>query len=220
MDSLSTEPVASLIDRLFSEAEVNMEPVRAEFAALTPVERAILLGSRTGYREFYMRMSEAALPVSRDEGKLLYLLSRSHCVRSIVEFGMSFGISTIFLAAALRDNGGGRLITTEFEASKLIRGRANIEAAGFLDLVEIRAGDALDTLSHDLPSAIDLIVLDGAKALYGDVLDLLEDHLSSGGLIFADNADMCPAYLDRVRAAAGPYLSLPFGDAELSWRRT
>jgi predicted O-methyltransferase YrrM len=83
----------------------------------------------------------------------------------MVEFGTSFGISTLHLAAALRDNGGGRLITSEFEPSKVARARRNLEAGGVADLVEIREGDALQTLAADLPETIDLVLLDGAKAL-------------------------------------------------------
>jgi predicted O-methyltransferase YrrM len=147
------------------------------------------------------------------------MLARSSRARTIVEFGTSFGISTLHLAAALRDNGGGRLITSEFEPSKLVRARANLTAAGLIDLVEIREGDALETLSTDLPETIDLLFLDGAKALYRDILELVEDRLRPGALIVADNADLCPEYLARVRSPAAGYLSTPFEeDIELSMR--
>lgn len=138
----------------------------------------------------------------------------------IVEFGTSFGISTLHLAAALRDNGGGRLITTEFEPSKVARARGNLTAGGLIDLVEIRQGDALKTLSVELPpDTIDLLLLDGAKALYPEILSLVESRLKAGALIVADNADMSPDYLKRVRSAANGYLSVPFADdVELSMR--
>ena len=85
--------------------------------------------------------------------------------------------------------------------------------------MELREGDALQTLSHGLPETIDLVLLDGAKSLYPDVLALLEPRLRSGALILADNADRSPEYLARVRAVGGPYMSLPFGsDVELSMR--
>ena len=100
------------------------------------------------------------LAVSRETGTLLYMLARSCGARTIVEFGTSFGISTLHLAAALRDNGGGRLITSEFEPSKVARARDNLTAGGLIDLVEIREGDALQTLSVDLPETIDLLLLD------------------------------------------------------------
>src|SRR5258705_11397147 len=120
---------------------------------------------------------EAHLPASRDTAALLYMLPRSTGARTIVEFGTSFGISTLHLAAAVRDNGGGRLITSEFEPSKVARARKNLTDGGLIDLVEIREGDALKTLSVDLPETIDLVLLDGAKALYPDVLSLVESRL-------------------------------------------
>jgi predicted O-methyltransferase YrrM len=136
-----------------------------------------------------------------------------------VEFGTSFGISTLHLAAALRDNGGGRLITSEFETSKVARARENLAAGGLIDLVDIREGDALHTLSVDLPESIDLLLLDGAKALYPEILRLVESHLRPGALIIADDADRSPDYLARVRSPSEGYISTPFAeDVELSMR--
>jgi predicted O-methyltransferase YrrM len=175
--------------------------------------------SRTDYLDFYGRMKDIPLAVSRETGALLYMLARGCRARSIVEFGTSFGISTLHLAAALRDNGGGRVITTEFEPSKVTRARNNLTAGGVMDLVEIRTGDALETLSVDLPETIDLVLLDGAKALYPDILSLVESNLRPGAFVVADNADFCPEYLERVRSPAGGYISTPFGgDVELSMR--
>jgi len=152
------------------------------------------------------------LAVSRETATLLYMLGRSLGARSIVEFGTSFGISTLHLAAALKDNGGGRVIGTEFEPSKVTRARENVAAGGLSDFVEIRAGDALESLSRDLPETIDLVLLDGAKTLYARVLALLAPRLRSGAMIVADNANMCPEYVATVRAPNSGYLSVPIGD--------
>ncbi|MBW8779180.1 MAG: class I SAM-dependent methyltransferase, partial [Burkholderiales bacterium] len=85
--------------------------------------------------------------------------------------------------------------------------------------LRVREGDALQTLARDLPGAIDLVLLDGAKALYPEILALLEPRLRPGALVIADNADHSPDYLARVRAADGGYLSTPFGDdVEVSMR--
>jgi predicted O-methyltransferase YrrM len=174
---------------------------------------------QSDYRALYTQMKDFHLPVSPETGRLLYMLVRTARLRSIIEFGTSFGISTLHLAAALRDNGGGRLITTEFESSKVAHARHNISTAGLSDLVEIREGDALQTLARDLPESIDLVLLDGAKSLYPRVLALLEARLHTGSLILADNADWCPDYLAYVRSAANGYLSVPFADdVELSMR--
>lgn len=215
MNTLTTTPLASLLNRLFDEA-ADTSPVLREFSS---EERDRLMRSKTEYIELYGRLKDVWLPVSRETGRLLYMLARSTGARNIVEFGTSFGISTLHLAAALRDNGGGRLITSEFEPSKVARAREHLTEGGVIDLVEIRQGDALQTLRVDLPDTIDLLLLDGAKALYPEVLALVENRLRPGALIVADNADYAPEYLQRVRSPASGYLSVPFGeDVELSMR--
>lgn len=218
MTTLTAAPLALLLARLFDDADA-LSPADDPSLADLIGDHARLMRSKTEYRAFYGRMKDQPLAVSRETGALLYMLARSTRATSIIEFGTSFGISTLHLAAALRDNGGGRLITTEFEPSKLARARANLAEGGLVDLVEFREGDALQTLRTDLPERIDLVLLDGAKALYADVLALLESHLAPGALIVADNADYAPDYLARVRSAACGYVSVPFAsDVELSMR--
>ena len=219
MTTLTTTPVAPLLDRLF-EAAATASPVTSPaMADLSPAERSRLMRSKTDYRDFYGRLKDFPLAISRETGVLLYMLARGSGARTIVEFGTSFGISTLHLAAALRDNGGGRLITSEFEPSKIARARDNLTAGGLIDLVEIREGDALQTLSADLPETVDLLLLDGAKALYPGILSLVESRLRPGAFIVADNADYCPDYLARVRSPANGYMSTPFAeDVELSMR--
>jgi predicted O-methyltransferase YrrM len=217
MTTLTTAPVAPLLHNLFEEADA-MSPLNVPaLAALSRDEHERLMRSKTEYLDLYEQLKDVPLPVSRETGKLLYMLARSSKAQTVVEFGTSFGLSTLHLAAALRDNGGGQLITTEFEPSKVVRARENLKAGGLLDLVEIREGDALQTLASDLPEQIDLLLLDGAKALYPEILDLVESRLKPGALIVADNADYAPDYMARVRAPAGGYLSIPFAeDVELS----
>jgi predicted O-methyltransferase YrrM len=219
MITISGAPVAPLLDRLFGEAEAASPLASPAFAALSAEERVRLMRSKQNYRALYSDLKNFALPVSRETGQLLYLMARAIRARSIVEFGTSFGLSTLHLAAALRDNGGGRLITSEFEPSKVAVARANIAAAGLSDVVELREGDALETFKHDLPETIDLLLLDGAKSLYGDVLELVEDRLRPGAVIVADNADYCPDYLERVSAVDNGYYTMSFtDDVELSIR--
>src|ERR1700722_642474 len=219
MTTLTTTPLAPLLDRLFEEADASEAELETAAAALSDEEPARLMRSKTEYRDFYGRLKNMPLAVSRETGALLYMLARSSRARTIVEFGTSFGISTLHLAAALRDNGGGRLITSEFEPSKAARARHNLTAGGLIDLVEIREGDALQTLSVDLPDTIDLLLLDGAKSLYPEILSLVESRLRPGAVIVADNADHSPDYLAHVRSPAKGYMSTPFAeDVELSMR--
>ncbi|NWD45353.1 O-methyltransferase [Pseudomonas yamanorum] len=216
MNTLTSAPMAALIERLYTQADTVTSPVLNN---VTPEERDRLMRSKTDYLELYGMLKDLWLPVSRDTGTLLYMLARSTKARAIVEFGTSFGLSTLHLAAALRDNGGGALISSEFEPSKIALARQHLEQGGVSDLVEIRQGDALVTLATGLPDSVDLLLLDGAKALYGDVLNLVESRLKPGALIIADNTNYCPDYLARVRSPANGYLSVPIGDdVELSAR--
>ncbi|PIF77164.1 putative O-methyltransferase YrrM [Variovorax sp. 54] len=213
---MTTAPLAPLLDRLFQEASAATSPA---VASISPEERQRLMHSKTEYIDLYSRLKDLWLPVSRNTGVLLYQLARSTNARHIIEFGTSFGLSTLYMAAALRDNGGGRLISSEFEPSKIAKAREHLAQGGVADLVEIREGDALQTLAVDLPTSIDLLLLDGAKALYPDVLALVESRLRPGALIVADNADHSPEYLARVRSPDSGYLSVPFADdVELSMR--
>ncbi|HEY0288503.1 MAG TPA: class I SAM-dependent methyltransferase [Pseudomonas sp.] len=216
MNTLTALPMAPLIERLYAHASAATSPV---FNTISDDERERLMRSKTDYLEFYGLLKDLWLPVSRDTGKLLYMLARSTKARAIIEFGTSFGLSTLHLAAALRDNGGGVLISSEFESSKIALAREHLIEGGVSDLVDIREGDALVTLATDLPDAVDLLLLDGAKALYGDVLSLVEDHFKPGALVVADNTDYCPDYLAYVRSPENGYLSVPLGDdVELSMR--
>lgn len=212
MTSYASAPVAPLLDRLFAEADAASPLTSPAFASLSNEERVRLMRSKAEYRALYAQLKDFALPVSRETGKLLYMLAVARGALSIVEFGTSFGLSTIHLAAALKDNGGGRLITSEFEPTKIARARANVAAAGLSDFVEFREGDALQTLADGLPGQIDLLLLDGAKALYLDILKLVEGRLRPGAVIVADNADHCPEYLDYIETNGSRYVSMPFTD--------
>jgi len=213
MNSLLTPPIATLITRLFAEAEAADAPLRERIAQSSPEARAELLNrAKTDYRGFYGMTKEMFLPVSVETGRLLYLLVRSTNARAVVEFGTSFGLSTLHLAAAVKDNGGGRVIGSEFEAAKVARARENVALAGLSEFVEIREGDATETLARDLPASVDFLLLDGAKVLYPSILALLEPRLHPGSLIVADNADQNPEFLAKIRDANHGYLSLPFAD--------
>jgi predicted O-methyltransferase YrrM len=219
MTTLTTPPLANLLPQLLRDAAHSSSVLDQLSTNMSAADRTRLMTSKTDYREMYARMKDFHLAVSPETGTLLYMLARASKACSIVEFGTSFGISTLHLAAALRDNGGGRIISTEFEPAKIAQAQANLAAAGLSDLVEIRAGDALQTLASELPEHIDLVLLDGAKPLYPQILTLLESRLRPGAMIVADNADWCPEYLARVRTVSNGYLSVPFAaDVELSFK--
>ena len=215
MNSLITGRVAETLDRLHQDAEAADREVMAEVMAQIEasgeaIEQAAarwVAEERKSYRTTYRGHADHFLAVTPAYGRFLYAVARMRRATRIVEFGTSMGVSTIYLAAALRDNGGGRLIGSELEPAKVARARANIEAAGLADLVEIREGDALETL-QDTGGDIDLALIDGAWSLYLPVLKLLEPRLTPGAAILGENA-FDPDYLDYVRDPANGYLSQP-----------
>lgn len=207
MITLTTPRLSSVLDSLSTAAAMapGSSPLLSQFSV---AEQERLMRSKTDYLGFYRTLKDQPLAISREAASLLYVLARSCNAQIIVEFGTSFGMSALHLAAAIRDNGGGVLITTECEPSKVAQAQANLEAAGLDDLVEIWEGDALHTLAGHLPSKIDLLLLDGAKGLYLDILKLVEGHLQPGSLVIADDTEYSPAYLAHVRTPANGYLSV------------
>lgn len=217
MTTITTSKFSKLAEQLFADSDRTRAVMMQKFESMSEAQKEAYFGPKAQYLEFYSEAKDIHLAVSRETANLLYMLARSAHATSIVEFGTSFGISTLFLAAAVKDNGGGKIITSEFEPTKVAGAKANFDAAGLADLIDLRVGDALETLATSLPDKIDLVLLDGAKQLYPRVLALLENRIRLGGLIVADNADMCPEYLTFIRNRANGYLSVPFGDdVELS----
>jgi predicted O-methyltransferase YrrM len=193
--SLRSGPVRNVLDRLHAEARGD----RWRFARLLP---RVIAGRLTGRALFDVLtpavMKDVYIPVSREQGELLYLTARAIGARRIVEYGTSFGISTLYLAAALRDNGGGRVIGTEIEPSKHARALSHLREAGLSDHAEVRLGDARETL-REVEGPVDLVLLDGWKDLYLPILKLLTPRLRPGAVVLADN-------IFTFRKALRPYV--------------
>ena len=207
--TLDDPRVRRVLDGMHSEADRNDPPLLAQAKGKSTADRVAAL-------------SEAFIPVSPDAGRFLYALVRGSMPGTVIEFGTSFGISTIYMAAAIRDRGAGIVITTELFAKKADRAREYIREAGLLDLVDLRVGDSRETLKG-LEHDVSVVFLDGAKELYLPILQLLEPALQPGALVVADDLDLFPAalapYMEYVRDPANGYVSVkvPIGDAmELS----
>lgn len=221
MNSLKTGRVAQTLERLFKEAEQADGDLMAQAAGLTESGQSLgdviadmLVEERRDIRAYYRGYADNFLNVQEEYGRFLYQCARARGARRVVEFGTSMGVSTIYLAAAMRDMGGGRVIGTELEESKAVKARANLEAAGLADLVEIRVGDARETLAN-LDADVDMVLLDGAFSLYLPVLKLLEPWMTTGTPVLAENAfDFDNDYLAYVRDPANGYLSQPLPISE------
>lgn len=200
--TLQDPRVASTLDRMYAESKNQMSLLR---------ERRGTFDQPMSAQERADAMSEFYIPVTPEAGRLLYSLVRATRPATVVEFGMSFGISAVHLGAAVRDNGSGRVVTTELSAAKIAAAKKTFVETGLDDVITILEGDALSTL-ESVDGAVDFLLLDGWKDLYLPVIELLEPRLSTGALVIADNAssaDMAP-YLNRVRDQANGYVSFNF----------
>lgn len=219
MSTLSNVPVAPVLTRLFADAQ------RVDAEVMQRVQtRLQQQGGPTNDRLLADLLEDAYIPVGPDVGRFLYQLVRLQRPRLVVEFGTSLGISAIHIAAALRDNGVGRLVTTELSTTKAKRACEHLRDAGLRDLVDLRQGDAFQTLANDA-EPIDMLLLDGWKELYLPLLKQLEPRLRSGAVIVADDLKLLPEllapYVAYVRDKTNGYLSveLPMDDGiELSLR--
>ncbi|MCM1974643.1 MULTISPECIES: class I SAM-dependent methyltransferase [Streptomyces] len=191
-------------------------------AAARDDETADLTGLRDLVDEAKVTAQELAdaaqdiyMPVSREGAELLYSLVRATKPGTVVEFGTSYGISTLHLAAAVRDNDSGRVVTTEMNRAKAAAARRTFAATGLDDLITLWEGDALQTLAA-LDEPVGFLFLDGWKDLCLPVLRLLEPHLAPGTLVVADDIelpDLAP-YLEYVRNPGNGYLSVSFPVAD------
>ncbi len=128
-----------------------------------------------------------AIAVSPAQGKLLHLLARMMNARRILEFGTLGGYSTIWLARALPPDG--RLITLESVRKHAEVARANIARAGLADLVDVRIGEALDTVPvlAEAGELFDLVFIDADKLHNADYFTWSVRLTRPGGVIIVDN---------------------------------
>jgi predicted O-methyltransferase YrrM len=202
--TLQDPTVAAALDRMYTASN-------AQFAELSERGDDLARLAKTSAQERADALSDFYLPVTPEAGRLLYALVRATRPATIVEFGMSLGISALHLAAAVRDNGSGRVVTTELSAAKVAAAKKTFAETGLDDVITVRQGDALRTLAG-LDGAVEFVLLDGWKELYLPVIELLEPRLPAGALIVADNTSMddTKPYLDHVRDPANGYVSVNF----------
>src|SRR5690242_14525190 len=111
--SLRSEPVRRVLDELRGRSEAEDPPAVARVRA-----RERELGRRVYGLERAAVYGPAPLAIAPEVGELLYVLAMARRPATIVEFGASLGFSTIHLAAAARDLGAARVISTEFDSEK------------------------------------------------------------------------------------------------------
>jgi predicted O-methyltransferase YrrM len=144
------------------------------------------------------------------QGDLIYLLCRGMGAKRVVDFATSVGMSALYFAAAVRDNEGGTVIGSELVPQKAAVARHNLAKAGLAEYVDIREGDARQTLM-DLGGPVDFILIDGwpntqGASLAREVIQIVAPQVRKGGYVLNDNAE--PDFLDYIRDPANGFLSV------------
>ncbi|MEH1840869.1 MAG: class I SAM-dependent methyltransferase [Nostoc sp.] len=182
--ALNDAKVKTVLNRLHAEANKQFPGLILHYLPKLP---GLFLGKGIKWdrtkTEYY---NDKYIPIEPDQGEFLYLIARAINAKTIVEFGTSFGISTIYLATAVKDNGGGIVLGTEIVHEKVVQARKNIAEAGLETYVNIQEGDALKTLKT-FNQTVDLVLIDGWTHLALDVLKILDPLIRPGGIVVSDN---------------------------------
>jgi predicted O-methyltransferase YrrM len=134
----------------------------------------------------HAHFADKLVALDPDKSEFCYSLCRAIGARRIVEAGTSFGVSTIYLAAAVRDNGGGTVYGSEHEPEKVKAARANFAKAGLARFIDLRSGDLVDACKT-IEGPIDFVLFDVWIQVVRPALDLLLPHLRPGAIVCADN---------------------------------
>ncbi len=143
--------------------------------------------------------ADKLVALDADKAALCHQLCVALGARTVVEVGTSHGVSTLYLADALRANGGGTVIATEYEAAKAAAARENFQRAGLASLIELREGDLRDTL-QEVPAPVDFVLMDIWIEMAVPAMELLTPHLRPGAVVICDNTEV-------FRDAYRPYLA-------------
>jgi predicted O-methyltransferase YrrM len=173
--------------------------------------------------------SDKLVALDRDKAEFCYQLCRATNARRIVEVGTSHGVSTLYLAAAVRDNvrgagGTGVVIGTEYELEKARAARTHFAEAGLSRYIDLREGDLRQTLQH-IDGPVDFMLVDIWIAVARPALELVAPHLRPGAIVVCDNTGQYRSeYADYFAFLLDPAngfrtMTLPFdGGLELSVR--
>jgi predicted O-methyltransferase YrrM len=209
---LDDDQLGAVLDRLHAASDAQAPDIDAYYAAGA--------GRPSGYesedsagRAFWR---DKFVALDRDKAEFVYLLCRANGARRVIEAGTSFGVSTLYLAAAVRDNGGGLVTTCDIEDAKAAVATRNFAEARLSDQVDLRVGDIRETL-RQLNEAIDVLLLDIWAPIAGDVVALVGPHLRVGGVVVADNTtvrrELYGGLFDYLDDPANGFTTrtLPFG---------
>lgn len=208
---LDDPKIAATLNKLHQRAKGD----RWIFLRAAPSALGAMITGQSVFKAAEPFLKNAYIPVDADQGRMLYVTARAIRAKTIVEFGTSFGISTIYLAAAARANNG-RVIGSELEPAKVKAARANVAEARLQQFVDIREGDAMKTLAN-IDAPVDFVLLDGWKDVYVPMIELLAPKMRSGAVVLADNIftfkKTLRPYVSRMQDRSNGFASvtLPLG---------
>jgi predicted O-methyltransferase YrrM len=183
MGVLADPALQALVDRLHAQSTAQEPETSAWFSERA--KRGEL--SWDGLDEKAHRyMADKLVALEPPKAEFCHLLCRAIGARRVVEVGTSFGVSTLYLAAAIREIGGGVVIGTEHEPTKAAAARANFAHAGFTDLIDLREGDLRETLKV-IEGPVDFVLMDIWTEMARPAIELIAPHLHSGSVVVVDN---------------------------------
>jgi predicted O-methyltransferase YrrM len=184
MTTILNDPrIEMVVGRLLAESEAQEEAIGQYFQRRAAAGELSWDGLDEQSHRF---MADKLVAFQREKAEFCYLLCRALGARRVVEAGTSYGVSTMYLAAAVRDNGGGVVIGTEHEPGKVAAARANFARAGVADFIEVREGDLRQTLK-DVDGPVDFMLIDIWVEMALPALELVAPWLRSGAVVIADN---------------------------------
>jgi len=185
---LNDPGLEQLLDRLHQMSDAQVAETDAAFEIR---EQQISIDAE-GYYDPELRafLADKMVALDRDKGLFCYLLCRSLNAKRVVEAGTSYGVSTLYLAAAVRDNqnANGLVIGTEIEPAKVKFARENFRKAGLNDYVDLREGDLRQTL-QDLCEPVDFMLIDIWEVAQ-TALELVSPYLRHGAIVACDNTEV------------------------------
>jgi predicted O-methyltransferase YrrM len=119
-------------------------------------------------------------------GNYCYQVARVVGARSVFELGSGYGYSTAWFARAVKENGGGTVHHTVWDAELSGRARKHLGRMGYGALVEFHVAEAVQTLRRQR-RFFDLIFCDIEKRDYPDALPVIKRKLRRGGVLIIDN---------------------------------
>lgn len=194
-------------------AALHRQATRHEWRTIglfAPFAVHLLLGRRLPWQRVQPKLATHPLAVDVQSGIFAYQLARALRAQQIIEFGTSHGLSTIYFALAVRQNGGGRVIATELIAEKAERARENFERAGVADVIDLRIGDATETL-RNVDGPVDMLFNDGFPDAMLPVTQLVAPNLRPGAVVMAGNVALFPTdhqeYVEWMREPRNGFAS-------------